>query len=133
MSSSAWTTQGQCPFELTYHASLTLNQKAPEPLHDPCQDSPSEAMLYIRRYDMDRSSIAQIVVEGVFGVGKRHIARPSQLFVTVSVVAINLNQSVRGRYLILRWIWLTSWRRRRCHARLLNRRESLCGSSSIFG
>lgn len=79
MSPSAWTTQGQCPFELTYHVPLTLHQKAPEPLHDPCQDSPSEAMRYIRRYDMDRSSIAQIVDEGVFGVGKRHVAGPFQL------------------------------------------------------
>ena len=52
--------------------------------------------MYIRRRDMNCSSVAQIVMEGVFDLRKRHITTPLDMEVTVAVVPVSLIQPYKA-------------------------------------
>ena len=66
--------QYERPSKLTHQIPFPHYQEVPEPLHNVHQDSPSKAISHVCRYDMNRSSVAQVIVERVFRDGKWHIA-----------------------------------------------------------
>ena len=72
-------------FGLPYHVPALLDQEIPKPLDNSLQDRPSNPVAWLDGYDMDRRTIAQIIVERVFGLGKRSIAASLDLELTIPV------------------------------------------------
>ena len=87
--SSLGSSEYECPLKLTYQIPVRIYEEVPEPLQDAHQDSPSKAISYVCRHDMNRSSVAQVIVEGIFRDGKWHIATPLNLKSTISVTTIS--------------------------------------------
>ena len=89
MSSNTRIIWGSCLSKIAYLVPVRLYQDVPEPLYGIVQDSPSKAIFWICRDDMDRCPIAQIIVEWIFCMGKSHVATSFDLEVAIPVPTIS--------------------------------------------